>query len=162
MNEADGAAAKPPHKSAMEALADFDRETARRLEDQRADEARKNRQKFRWRVFQWTVIAVCLGIIGYQIPQIADALNPNAKPLRRGTTATDAITDQCIADLWKVSRRLQEGKSVGKDRVCPASNLPFEIVRTGDDLIVRTPRPDLYGFKDIRVSKKRPVPELIP
>jgi hypothetical protein len=150
-----------PRKAAMEALADFDKKEEERLEDQQARDAGKEKRKTLWLVLQWAVILVCLGVIGYQAPRLADTLGGNEKPLRRGTMATDDRTDQCIANLWRVSKQLQQGGPVGKDLICPASGQPFEIKKAGDDVVARSPRPELYGFKEIRVSKKRPVPELI-
>lgn len=161
MSELNPAAEKDPRKAAIDALADFDKEEAARLEDQGVREAEKEKRKRRRRLVQWTIVIVCLGVMGYQVPRLADTLNRQEKPLRRGTMATDALTDQCVANLWKVSKRLQEGRSVGTDLVCPASKQPFEIKKVGDDVIARSPKPERYGFKEIRVSKKHPVPEVI-
>lgn len=150
-----------PKRAAMEALADYDKEETERRAAETAREAGKEKAKRLKRVVQWTVIVVCLGIIGYQMPRVVSVLDPEEKPLRRGAMTTDALTDRCIAALWKVSKRLQEGKSPGTDLVCPASKMPFEIKALRDDVVVRSPRPELYGFREIRVSKKKPVPELI-
>ena len=161
MTESDHSSPEDPRKAAMEALADFDRKEAERLEEQAAKAAEKEKRKGRRLIFQWAIIIVCLGVIGYQMPRLAGALGSKEKPLRRGTMATDALTDQCIANLWKVSKQLQEGRPVGADLVCPASNQPFEIRTVGDDTVARSPKPELYGFREIRVSKNKPVPELI-
>lgn len=150
-----------PKRAAMEALADYDKEAAERRAAETAREAGKEKGKRLKRLLQWAVIVVCLGIIGYQMPRMVSVLNPKPKPLRRGAMATDALTDRCIAALWKVSRRLQEGKPLEADRVCPASKMPFEVKAFRNDVVVRSPRPELYGFREIRVSKKKPVPELI-
>ena len=161
MSKANHPDQEDPRKAAMEALEDFDKQEDERLEDQETREAEKEKRKTRRLIFQWTIIVVCLGIVGYQLPKLADVLSRKAKPLRQGTLATDALTDQCIANLWKVSQRLQAGKPVGADLICPASKQPFEVREIGDDVVARSPRPELYGFREIRVSKKKPVPELI-
>lgn len=162
MTEIDPANEKDPRKAAMVALADFDKKEAARLEYQKVREAVEEKRKTLRLIVQWGVIVICLGIVGYQIPRLADALGHKDKPLRRGTMATDDLTDRCIATLWKVSKRIQEGKPVGTDLVCPASNQPFEILKIGSDLIARSPKPALYGLREIRVSKNHPVPEVIP
>ena len=148
-------------QAAEAALKDFDKEAAEQLKAREAREAEKEKCKTRRLIFQWIIIIVCLGIVGYRLPKLADALSRKAKPLRHGTLATDALTDQCIANLWKVSQRIQEGKPVGADLVCPTSKQPFVVRKIGDDVVIRSPRPELYGFKEIRVSKKKPMPELI-
>ena len=56
---------------------------------------------------------------------------------------------------------VQAGKLPDETLVCPASNKPFLVVKTKTDVIIRSPNPELYGFKDLRVSKNRPVPEII-
>ena len=162
MNETDPRDPMDPRKAAAAALADFKSQEAERGEEQALRESDREKRKRLNKVLQWAVVVICLGIVGYQAPRLADALGGKKKPLRQGSLATDELTDQCIANLWKVSRRLQEGRPVGADLICPASKKPFEIVTTGDDVVARSPRPDLYGFREIRVSKKNPVPELIP
>jgi len=92
---------------------------------------------------------------------LLSAANQDVKPLRQGAYNTDAVTDQCIRNLWQVSRLIQEGKLPDDTLVCPASKKPFMVIQTKMDIIVRSPNPELYGFKDIRVSKKNPVPEII-
>jgi len=150
-----------PRQAAAEALADFGKQETERLEDQAALTAKQEKRKTLKAIGQWAVIVACLGIIGYQLPGLADALSHREKPLRKGIMATDDLTDQCIATLWKVSKRLQEGKPVGNDLVCPASNKSFVLETIGDDVVARSPAPERYGLREIRVSRKNPVPELI-
>jgi hypothetical protein len=95
-----------------------------------------------------------------QSPKLAANIG-DEKPVRVGTYDTDAKTDQCIRDLWQISKILQEGKLPGKDMVCPASKKPYVVIRTDSDVVVRAPNPQLYGFREIRVSKGNPIPELI-
>ncbi len=89
------------------------------------------------------------------------AANQDIKPLRQDPYNTDVVTDQIIWNLWQISRLIQGGKLPDDTLVCPASKKPFMVIQTKMDIIVRSPNPELYGFKDIRVSKKNPVPEII-
>ena len=161
MTESRDPEATSTRQVAMDSLRDFARQEAERLEDQTALAARKKMRKAAKVMIQWAVVITCLGIIGYQFPKLTDALDQTGKPLRKGAVDTDARTDRCVAILWQVSKRLQEGRPVGNDLLCPASGKPFVVETMGDDVVVRSPRPDLYGFRQIQVSIKRPVPELI-
>ena len=146
---------------AMDSLKDFALEEAQRLEEQATRAASKEKRKILKVIIQWAVVVVCLGIIGYQLPKLTASLNPGGKPLRRGAMDTDARTDQCIANLWIASKRIQQGRPVGSDLLCPASGKPFAVEKAGDDVIVRSPKPELYGFRELRVSRNNPVPKLI-
>ena len=123
-------------------------------------ESRRRIKALLWVAFQWGMLALCLGIMAFRAPDLIRAPQED-KPLRYGTYQTDDKTDACIRALWQAAKLLQEGRMPGKDLVCPASQQPFIIERTDDDVVARSPRPQLYGFRDIRVSVKRPVPELI-
>jgi len=113
-----------------------------------------------WHAWQWGVVVIGLGVMAYQSPDLISVLKED-RPLRNGTYNTDAKTDDCIRNLWKVSKLLQEGKLPGENLVCPASKKPFIIAKETGDVVARSPNPELYGFKEIRVSKKRPVPEVV-
>lgn len=126
----------------------------------REREIRKKRKSKIWVVSQLVIIAACIAIIAIQVPKLMSTFEEE-KPIRYGTYSTDAQTDQCIKNLWRISKLLQEGKLPGKDIVCPASKKPYVVTETERDVVVRSPNPQLYGFKEIRVSKNRPVPELI-
>jgi hypothetical protein len=121
----------------------------------------KREKKSRTRlIVQLTIILAGLTIMALQTPRFIDALKKEGQPLRQGTYATDVQTDQCIKNLWHISRLLQEGKAQNNDIVCPVSKKPYEIIVTGGDVVVRCPNPELHGMKIIQVSKKHPVPEI--
>lgn len=105
------------------------------------------------------VLLVCFTIIALQTPRLIAALKEN-QPLRYGTYATDAQTDQCIKNLWQISRMLQDSTAPPPDMVCPVSKKRYEVRDTGGDSVVRCPNPELHGFKEVRISKRHPVPEL--
>jgi len=154
--------AEPHFKTqALQALEDFNEEEILRQQEKESEEQKKNKQKTRRIIGQWIVLIVCIGIILYQVPMLISAANKDVKPLRHGPYNTDAVTDQCIRNLWQISRLIQEEKLPDDTLVCPASKNPFMVIQTKMDIIVRSPNPELYGFKDIRVSKKKPVPEII-
>ena len=120
---------------------------------------KRERKSKVWLVSQLIIILAGLAIIAFQTPRLISAVKGD-RPLRQGTYATDAQTDQCIKNLWHISKLLQEGKAPEKDMVCPLSKRPYEIRGVGADVWVRCPDPALHGFKEIRVSKRRPVPEI--
>lgn len=148
-------------QAALDALKDFNSEEAERFEEVKARDALKERKKKLWMVCQWLLLVVCIGITIFQSPNLIAALNKKEKPIRIGTYATDERTDHCIRNLWQISKRLQEGKMPGSDLLCPAGNRPYEVLKTEKDIIVRSPNPELYGFKDLRVSKLNPVPQIV-
>jgi hypothetical protein len=120
----------------------------------------KRKKKSRtWLVLKLIILLVCLATIAMQTPRLIAALKED-QPLRYGTYATDAQADQCIKNLWHISRMLQDGKKPSPGMVCPVSKKPYEIRDQGEDIVVRCPNPALHGFKEIQVSKRRPVPEV--
>lgn len=112
-----------------------------------------------WLVVQLIIILIGVIIIALQTPRLIAALQ-EGQPLRQGTYTTDEQTDQCIKNLWHISRMIQDGKTPSSDMVCPISNKPYEIMDTGEDVVVRCPNPALHGLKHIQASKKHPVPEV--
>jgi hypothetical protein len=132
-----------------------------RQQERASKEHKKNEKKRMWVIGQWAIVAICVAIVAYQMPALISAVKSEEKPIRRGTQDTDPQTDQCIKNLWRASRLIQEGKLPDSTLICPASNKPYAIVRTDEDIIIRSPNPELYGLKDIRVSKKNPIPELV-
>jgi hypothetical protein len=112
-----------------------------------------------WLVVQVAIILAGVAIIALQTPRFISAVKGD-RPLRQGTYATDAQADQCIKNLWHIARLIQEGKVPGPDIVCPISKKPYVIRDTGKDVVVSCPNPELHGFKEMRVSKRRPVPEI--
>jgi len=150
-----------PRCDALDALSEFETEQRHQAQRQAASQDRAHDWK-RWRpVILGVVIALSLFVMAIRIPALTDSLRATEKPMRRGTWNTDARTDECINLLWRVSGRLQKGLAPDPIPICPASGQPFDVRTDADDVIVRSPAPQLYGLKEIRVSKRRPVPELI-
>ena len=115
-----------------------------------------------WASIRPIIILASISVIAIRAPKVISVMKEQ-KPIRNGTYETDSKTNQCIKNLWKISRLLQEGKLPEKDLVCPVSQKPY-VLRTieGDgDIVVTCPNPELHGFKEIRVTKTYPCPEVI-
>lgn len=145
--------------AAKDAVTGFDQDQ----EDKAAGkqiEKEKKKLKSRLRLaFQWAILVVAVTIIVIQVPKIVVEFKDN-KPIRSGTYATDAKTDQCINNLWRISRLLQEGRMPGKDMVCPVSQKPYVLTTVRGNIVARCANPELHGFREMRVSKRFPRPEI--
>jgi len=120
---------------------------------------RRFRETLAWKVTLVLIVLVCLGLVAYQAPRIMAAFQ-EPKPVRMGTYATDAATDQCLKNLWQLAADLQQGKQgTAAGRVCPDSGKPYVFV-TGPNPEIHCPQPAAHGFRDISVSKRYPVPSL--
>ncbi len=148
-------------RAALAALEDFKKEEAARQKGRETRKAEAEQKKKIWPICQWIVLIVCMGIILFQSPKLISAVKQKKQPLRNGTYATDERTDQCITNLWKISAMLQQRKMNIDVISDPASKKPYKVTHTEDDVIVRTPHPEIYGFREIQVRKNNPVPELI-
>ena len=147
-------------KAARDAVEGIDQRLEEKEGKKQEQELRKKRKSKIWAVSQLVIIAACIAIIAIQVPRLMSTFEEE-KPIRYGTYSTDSRTDQCIKNLWHISKLLQEGKLPGKDIVCPASQKPYVVTEIEGDVVVRSPNPQLYGFKEIRVSKNKPAPEVI-
>jgi hypothetical protein len=128
-------------------------------EAQERPQIKREKKSRTWLVVQLIIILIGVAVMALQTPRLIAALK-EGQPLRQGTYATDEQTDQCVKNLWHISRMLQDGKTPPPDMVCPVSNKPYDIRDTGEDIVVRCPNPELHGLKHIQVSKKHPVPEV--
>jgi hypothetical protein len=112
-----------------------------------------------WLVVQLIIILIGVAVMALQTPRLIDAFK-EGQPLRQGTYATDDQADQCIKNLWHISKLIQEGRLHTDGIVCPVSNKPYEIRDIGENIVVSCPNPELHGLKHIRVSTRNPVPEI--
>lgn len=69
--------------------------------------------------------------------------------------------ESCVQKFWEIAEVLQQDRLPDDSHNCLGSNLPNVITRSGDDVIVSHPQPQLLGYSEIVVSKNNPVPELI-
>ncbi len=147
-------------EAAKDASENIDTKTRERADKENSREEKKRRRKRVVLTVETAVILLCLAVIGIRMPKMIKGFE-NKKPLRIGTYETDTITDECINDLWKISKMLQKGQIPDNDRICPVSNKPYEVIRTNNDIIVRCRNTQVHGFGEIRVSKLNPVPEIV-
>lgn len=146
-------------KAARDAVEGIDQRLEDKESEAQLEEARKKKKSMIWVVFQWAILIVCISIIAIRIPKVISAFKTE-KPIRYGTYATDYKTDQCIKNLWHISRLLQERKLPGKNIVCPESKMPYVITNIKGDTMVRCANPKIHGFSEIRASKRNPRPEI--
>ena len=147
-------------KAADEVISGIDDRNQKRNEKKEEKDIKKRKIKKISRSIKYLLFFICLFIFILRAPFIFKSFN-EAQPLRIGSNNTDAETDECIKILWDISKLIQQGKLPGSDFKCPKSGKPFEVIKTKSDIIVRSSAPELYGLKDIRVSKNKPVPELV-
>ncbi|MDF1535837.1 MAG: hypothetical protein P1S46_04955 [bacterium] len=103
------------------------------------------------------VLAVALLALGLRTWYIAPLLK-SPQPLRHGTFETDAGTDRCIEELWKISRQLQDKKLSSPMPLCPLSGKPYEVIEVENDTIVNCPNPGEHSLTRLGVSRKKPIP----
>ena len=120
---------------------------------------RINKQRV-WAVLRLIILFASISISTIQTPKLISSLK-GEKPIRNGTYETDSKADQCIKNLWIISRLLQESKLLEKDIVCPFSKKPYVLKKINEDIVVTCPNPELHGLKEIRVTKKNPCPEVM-
>jgi len=126
-------------------------------------EARAARKKRRGRLRMaslWSLLALCIAAIGWQLPVAVSSIQAE-KPLRIGTYRTDAATDACIANLWKVARLLQEDRQPPDTLICPVSGQPYPRRSLPDGPVYLCPQPERHGLRSLQVSRRNPVPEVI-
>lgn len=121
---------------------------------------RENRREKIWFALQWAILLACSLIILIKAPATVSSMK-DEKPVRNGTYNTDPGTDQCIGNLWRAVKLLQEGKAPGPGLLCPESKKPYVIERAQGDTLVRCPSPEKHRFAEIRASRELPVPEVI-
>ncbi|MCK5533915.1 hypothetical protein KAI68_02275 [bacterium] len=116
-----------------------------------------------WKNVLICLFFICMGLNAILIPQMINSLKGN-KVIRKGVIKTDKQTDNCIKNLWQISRMLQEGKLPPGNLVCPVSKKVYLVKEDGENIIVFCPTPSRHGqgkFKQIKVSRSSPIPEVI-
>ncbi|MBW1702469.1 MAG: hypothetical protein JRJ69_01930 [Deltaproteobacteria bacterium] len=148
-------------KASQDAVQDVEQRIEEKESKSRDREEKKKRKSRLWIAAQLIILFVCVSIVVVQAPKLISAFTEKEKPFRYGTYSTDSRTDQCINNLWRISKLLQQGQMPGKDIVCPVSKRPYMVTTVDGDLVVRCPNPVLHGFEEIMISKTNPMPELI-
>lgn len=110
----------------------------------------------------YAVLAVCLLVMLVQLPRMFSKTALHTQPARKGPVDTDAVTDQCIHNLWQVLNRLQTG-SLDPDQIrCPATGKPYRVTRLPHSFLIQCPNPGAHGVSAVRVKTDSPVPEVVP
>ncbi len=107
-----------------------------------------------------SVFAVTVLLLLIRIYTIAPMFQ-DPKPLRQGVTATDAVTDACINQLWILSKSLQEGKLPNILPLCPISSRQYIVTEITDDTIISCPAPEEHGLKKLTISLNSPIPHAL-
>ncbi len=94
------------------------------------------------------LILLAIAFMAYRYPELAVSARPQ-RILRYGTYSTDAKTDECLSNIWK----LMGDKNLKLN--CPVSQKPYVI----DGKNIYCPEPQRHGFKNI-YSKDGQVPRI--
>ena len=121
----------------------------------------RERKKIISRLVACCIIFVCLGIVIFQLPKLRSTVTHTPQPNRIGSFNTDAITDQCIHNLWKIVKQHQLEDSWGEGFFCPVTGIVYEIEQTNFSFTVKCPNPEVHGFSIVQVSSDKMIPELI-
>jgi hypothetical protein len=107
-----------------------------------------------------SLLGVVILILLIRIYTIAPLLQA-PKPIRQGVTATDSLTDECIEQLWRLSKNLQDGKKLNLLLLCPRSSRQYIITELTDDTIISCPTPEEHGLAKLTVSRRSPIPHAL-
>lgn len=72
-----------------------------------------------------------------------------------------AQLENCILVFWEIADTLKNNREPDPFKNCVEAGGPNIIARVDGDIIVRHPRPDMYGYADIFVTKNNPIPILV-
>jgi HPt (histidine-containing phosphotransfer) domain-containing protein len=106
------------------------------------------------------LFVVAAVVIAFQAPKFVEASRP-AKPIRVGFADTDEAADRCIANLWRISKTLQEGKTIEASLSCPASGQSYRAEGEGDDRTYHCPNPGRHGLSILFVEKGTRIPQAV-
>lgn len=108
---------------------------------------------------QLAILLIFMAVIIFRAPAFMEAFEKE-QPIRQGTYRTDAQADQCISNLWRISRMLEDGNIPDSSIVCPVSGKPYEAIQNQGDTVVICPNPGLHDLRELRVSRVHPCPEV--
>lgn len=117
---------------------------------------------------QLAVIGICAVIMIVRLLFFGGPLgsgpDPNAQLSAEAQAQIQRITRmaECLAMLQEIGQTLAAGERPAAGVTCPNSLQPLVVRETADDIIVRVPQPELYGYADILVSRQDPNPRLVP
>jgi hypothetical protein len=109
------------------------------------------------RTILWGALVAIILILVWRFMAIAPLIQPE-RPLRNGTYETDHLTDLCIEQLWKLSKKLQENSLPESFPLCPESGRSYLLLQEEDDIVIHCPTPGEHGLTHLSVSLRSPVP----
>ena len=113
------------------------------------------------RILALLLLVLSLTVVAYQFPALRKALE-GPRPIRQGTSETDAKTDACIGNLWTIAKELQQSGDFDDGLRCPSSGKPYAAEGAGEEITVSCPNPQAHGLTVLSVSRAVPVPEARP
>jgi len=106
------------------------------------------------------VLVLIVLVLLFRIYSLAPILQSPA-PLRLGVTDTDSLTDKCIAQLWVLSRDLQNKDLPDVLPLCPKSSRQYIVSDLPDDTVINCPTPGEHGLAKLSVSLSMPIPNAV-
>jgi len=117
---------------------------------------------------QLGVIGICAVIVVVRLiffgGPVTSASNPNTQLSDEARVQIQRVSMMaaCLAVLQDIGQTLAAGERPAPGASCPNSPQPLVVRETADDIIVRVPQPEIYGYADILVSRLDPNPRLVP
>ena len=90
-------------------------------------------------LLQVFIVVACFAIVAFQMPEVLRALREKPKPVRYGSYDTDPIADQCLENMWRAIKLVQEGKKVPPDLTCRHPEILTKLKPSATKLRYRVP-----------------------
>lgn len=118
------------------------------------------RRRQAWRTgVVWTVGVLSAAVILFQLPAVFRAATPQ-RALYAGTVKANSSAEACIANLWKASADMSEGRKPSPSLVCPASKQPYRVTTVDGVTVVACPTPQEHKLTSLTVKSTARVPEV--
>ena len=113
-----------------------------------------------WKYARWVIIAISLSVCAYFLLNMQKIMSPE-KPIRNGSYDTDALTDECIQNLWRTAALLQSHKKIPEELRCPLCKKAYIVTKNRKGIItVSCPDPAGHKCTKLEVNSKTLVPEV--
>ena len=113
-----------------------------------------------WKYARWGIIVISLSVCAYFLFNMQKMMAPE-KPIRNGSYDTDAVTDECIQNLWRAAALLQSHKEIPEGLVCPLCKKAYIVTENGGGVIsVSCPDPAGHKCRKLEVNSTTLVPEV--
>lgn len=118
----------------------------------------KNRSKV-WDILHVTGIIGCFIFLGVRFFMGSAAVLTPTDIMRQEQSR--AQLENCVLVFWEIAELLKNNIEPDPFKNCAEAGGPNIIAHVNGDIIVRHPRPDMYGYADIFVTKNNPIPILV-